>query len=250
VSTHADFLVELGTEELPPKALRTLSTAFRDEFTARLDAAGLERGAVQAFATPRRLALRVQQLALAQADQKIQRRGPPVTAAFDKSGKPTRAAEAFAEGCGVAIAALGREADPRGNECLSFSGVKPGQPARDLLPGFVTDALNALPIPKRMRWGASEAQFVRPVHWLVLLLGKEVVPATILDVRAGNETRGHRFHSEGRLRIATPGEYEQVLVGGRSRTSIRAAGRSPRMSPGSPASTAARPSSPANCSMK
>ncbi len=215
MSTHADFLVELGTEELPPKALRTLAGAFRDDLTARLDAAGLAHGAVQAFATPRRLALRVLQLALAQPEQKIQRRGPPVTAAFDRNGKPTRAAEAFAESCGVAIAALGREADPKGNECLSYSGVKQGQPAHDLLPGFVTDSLNALPIPKRMRWGAGEAQFVRPVHWLVLLLGRQVIPATILGTLAGNETRGHRFHSSGTLRIDAPDDYEKVLLEGK-----------------------------------
>jgi glycyl-tRNA synthetase beta chain len=210
----ADLLVELGTEELPPKALLQLSEAFRDGLTTRLDSAGLAHGAVQAFATPRRLALRVRELALTQPEQKIQRRGPPVTAAFDKSGKPTRAAEAFAQSCGVAIEALGREQDPKGNECLSFSGVKQGQPARDLLPGFITEALDALPIPKRMRWGAGEAQFVRPVHWLVLLLGTEVLPARILDVQAGDETRGHRFHSQGRLRIASPGDYEQVLLAG------------------------------------
>jgi len=214
MSTHADLLVELGTEELPPKALLQLSDAFRDGIASRLAAAGLAHGAVEPFATPRRLALRVRQLALAAPAQKIQRRGPPVTAAFDKSGKPTRAAEAFAQSCGVAIDALGREQDPKGNECLSFSGVKPGAATRDLLPGFVAEALEALPIPKRMRWGAGEAQFVRPVHWLVLMLGGEVVPATILDALAGNETRGHRFHSSGALRIASPADYEQVLLGG------------------------------------
>src|SRR5690606_32003986 len=138
-------------------------------------------------------------------------RGPPVAAAFDRNGAPTRAAEAFAQSCGVAIEALGREKDPRGNECLSFTGVKPGAAARDLLPGILGEALDALPIPKRMRWGMSEAQFVRPVHWLLLLLGSEVVPATLLDATAGNETRGHRFHSSGTLRIATPADYEHVL---------------------------------------
>ncbi len=213
--SRADFLVELGTEELPPKALRTLAEAFHQGFLTRLDAAGLAHGEVQWFATPRRLALRVQQLALAQAEQKIQRRGPPVTAAFDKTGKPTRAAEAFAQSCGVAIEALGRENDPKGNECLSFAGVKPGAAARDLLAGFVTESLDALPIPKRMRWGAGEAQFVRPVHWLVLLLGNEVLPATILDAQAGNTSRGHRFHTDELLTIANPASYEQTLLAGK-----------------------------------
>jgi glycyl-tRNA synthetase beta chain len=208
---RADFLVELGTEELPPKALLSLSAAFRDGLLSRVDAAGLAHDAVQAFATPRRLAVRIRGLALQAPEQKIQRRGPPVAAAFDKSGAPTRAAEAFAQSCGVAVDALGREKDPKGNECLSFTGVKPGAAARDLLPGFVAEALDALPIPKRMRWGASEAQFVRPVHWLVLLLGSEVIPATILDAVAGNETRGHRFHSTGALGIASPTDYETLL---------------------------------------
>jgi glycyl-tRNA synthetase beta chain len=211
MSHSEDFLVELGTEELPPKSLLSLSDAFRDGLVARIDAAGLAHGAVEPFATPRRLAVRVRALALQAPEQKIQRRGPPVTAAFDKAGKPTRAAEAFAQSCGVALETLGRETDPKGNECLSFTGVKPGATARDLLPVFVTEALDALPIPKRMRWGAGEAQFVRPVHWLVLLLGKQVIPATILDTAAGNETLGHRFHSAGVLRIAAPADYERVL---------------------------------------
>jgi glycyl-tRNA synthetase beta chain len=214
MSASADFLVELGTEELPPKALRALSEAFRDGLLERIGTAGLAHGAVRAFATPRRLALRIEGLALQAPEQKIQRRGPPVSAAFDKSGAPTRAGEAFAQSCGVPLAELGRETDPKGNQCLSFTGVKPGAAARELLPGFVAEALDALPIPKRMRWGAGEAQFVRPVHWLVLLLGSEVIPATILDAIAGNQTRGHRFHSAGTLRIDSPASYEAVLEQG------------------------------------
>jgi glycyl-tRNA synthetase beta chain len=212
MSTHADFLVELGTEELPPKALLALSEAFRDGLLSRIDAVGLTHGDVHAFATPRRLAVRVSALALTAPEQKIQRRGPPVTAAFDKAGAPTRAATAFAQTCGVALEALGRETDPKGNECLSFTGVKPGAAAQELLPTFVSEALDALPIPKRMRWGAGEAQFVRPVHWLVMLLGEQVIPATILGVAAGNTTRGHRFHAASpSLRIASPAGYERVL---------------------------------------
>jgi glycyl-tRNA synthetase beta chain len=215
MSTHADFLVELGTEELPPKALLALSEALRDGLASRLDAAGLAHDTVRAFATPRRLALQVPRLALTAPAQQIQRRGPPVAVAFDKSGKPTRAAEAFAHGCGVAIEQLGRETDQKGNEYLSFAGEKPGQRAQQLLAGFVTESLDALPIPKRMRWGAGEAQFVRPVHWLVLLLGNQVLPATILDTTAGNQTRGHRFHSDGKLDVASPADYEQVLLAGK-----------------------------------
>ncbi len=212
MSERADFLVELGTEELPPKALLSLSESFRDGLIARIDAAGLAHGKVEAFATPRRLAVRVKRLALTAPEQKIQRRGPPVAAAFDKAGAPTRAATAFAQSCGVQLEALGRETDPKGNECLSYTGVKPGAAASQLLPGFVAEALEQLPIPKRMRWGAGEAQFVRPVHTLILLLGRDVIPATLLGVSAGNETRGHRFHSTKALRIGTPGAYERVLA--------------------------------------
>jgi glycyl-tRNA synthetase beta chain len=212
---RTDFLVELGTEELPPKALRTLETAFREGLVSRLSNAGLAHGAVQSFATPRRLALRVKRLALQAADQKLQRRGPPVSAAFDSSGQPTRAGQAFAQSCGTPLDQLGREQDPKGNEYLSYSGVKPGAAARDLLPGFVREALDALPIPKRMRWGSGEAQFVRPVHWLVMLLGRDIIPATILETSAGNETQGHRFHSSKPLRLSSPAAYERTLERGK-----------------------------------
>lgn len=211
MSDHADFLVELGTEELPPKALRTLSEAFRDGLMTRIDAAGLTHGEVRAYATPRRLAVLVEQLALQAPSQQLKRRGPPVAAAFDRDGAPTRAAEAFARSCGVPLESLGRETDAKGNECLSFSGVKAGAASHELLPGFVGEALDALPIPRRMRWGAGEAQFVRPVHWLLLLLGRQVIPATLLGVASGKESCGHRFHSSGTLRIPTPADYTRVL---------------------------------------
>jgi glycyl-tRNA synthetase beta chain len=207
----SDFLFELGTEELPPKALGTLEQALRAGIVARLAALGLKHGPVHSFAAPRRLAVRVKRLALAQPLQQIRRRGPPLRAAFDASGAPTRAAQAFAASCGVPLADMGRERDEKGNECLFHSGTAPGAQAASLLPGIVSEALAALPIPKRMRWGAGEAQFVRPVHWLVLLLGRDVVPATILDTRAGGNTRGHRFHAPGELHLATPMSYERVL---------------------------------------
>jgi glycyl-tRNA synthetase beta chain len=185
MSGRRDFLFELGTEELPPKALRQLELALCESIGSQLDQLSLRHGVLESFSTPRRLAVRVRRLAESQPDQAITRRGPPVRAAFDPAGNPTRAATAFAESCGVALAALGRETDPKGNEYLSFSGVKPGQSAASLLPGIVQKALDALPIPKRMRWGESEAQFVRPVHWVVMLYGKEVLASTILDTVAG-----------------------------------------------------------------
>jgi glycyl-tRNA synthetase beta chain len=211
MSTRADFLVEIGTEELPPKALLTLSEAFHAGLVQRIDGAGLEHGAVEAFATPRRLAVRVRRLAVQQAAQQVQRRGPPVKAAFDAQGQPTRAAAAFAQSCGAELHELGRETDPKGNEYLSYTGVKAGATTVSLLPGFVAEALDALPVPKRMRWGAGEAQFVRPVHWLVLLYGGEVIPTTLLGVTAGRETRGHRYLSSGALRIGSAAGYAALL---------------------------------------
>jgi glycyl-tRNA synthetase beta chain len=207
-----DFLVELGTEELPPKALPALEQAFAEGLRARLAQAGLKHGAVESFATPRRLAVRVQRLVARQADQVVKRRGPPVSAAFDAAGAPTRAAQAFAQSCGTALEQLGRERDAKGNDYLAFHGTKPGASSVALLPAMVQEALDALPIPRRMRWGAGEAQFVRPVHWLVMLYGREVIPGRILDTVAGDQTRGHRFMSSKPLRIAGPGSYAGTLA--------------------------------------
>ena len=207
-----DFLFELGTEELPPKALPQLERSLREGIAAGLAAAGLKHGAIESFATPRRLAIRVRRLAARQPDQAIRRRGPPLRAAFDAAGAPTRAAQAFAASCGVTLEALGRERDKQDNEYLWYGGTRAGAATVTLLPELVTAALNALPIPKRMRWGAGAAQFVRPVHWLVMLYGADVVPATILETVAGRSTRGHRFHAPRELPLRTPAGYEKTLL--------------------------------------
>jgi glycyl-tRNA synthetase beta chain len=207
-----DFLVEIGTEELPPKALRILQQAFATELVSGLAKAGLKHGDVRSFATPRRLAVSVRRLAARQPDQKIERRGPPVNAAFDAEGLPTRAAHAFAATWKTSIEELQRRDEGKGT-FLYYVGVKAGAPALELLPGLVQGALDALPIPRRMRWGAGEAQFVRPVHWIVMLYGKEVVPATLLDTASGNLTRGHRFHAPKPLRLSSPNAYERTLHG-------------------------------------
>ncbi len=204
-----DFLVELGTEELPPKSLLALSAAFAEGLAAGLDAAGLAHGDVRAYATPRRLAVSVRLLALAQPIQKIERRGPPVSAAF-KDGAPTRAATAFAESCGVAVEKLGRVTEPKG-EFLAYSGKRAGAPAAELMPGIVQKALDALPIARRMRWGAGEVQFVRPVHWLVMLHGSQIVPCEILGLAAGRHTCGHRFHAPKAIALRSPGTYLKTL---------------------------------------
>jgi glycyl-tRNA synthetase beta chain len=205
-----DFLFELGTEELPPKALRDLESALRDHLVGSLAAAGLAHGGIESFAAPRRLALLVRALATEQRRQQIRRRGPPVNAAFDANGAPTRAAIAFAESCGVPVSALERVREGKG-EFLYFSGEKPGAGTLSLLPGFVQAALDALPIPKRMRWGAGSAEFVRPVHWVVMLFGGEVVEATLLGVASGRSTRGHRFMAPVPIELAAPAEYAEAL---------------------------------------
>ena len=206
-----DFLVEIGTEELPPKALRQLEQAFAAGIESGLAKAALAHGALCSFATPRRLAVRVRRLAARQDEQRIERRGPALSAAFDAAGAPTRAAAAFAASCGVPIEALERRTEPKG-EFMYYTGVKAGAQTLELLPGIVQSALEGLPIPRRMRWGAGEAQFVRPVHWVVLLFGREVVPAVLLETPADRLTRGHRFHAPKPIRLTSPGAYERTLA--------------------------------------
>jgi glycyl-tRNA synthetase beta chain len=206
-----DFLVELGCEELPPKSLRALERAFADGVVARLKELTLTHGAVASFATPRRLALLVRRLSLQQPDQQITRRGPPRKVSFDAAGAPTRAALAFAGSCGVSVEALGSKRDANGNEYLHYSGRKSGAAASALLPGVVQSALDALPIPRRMRWGALEVQFVRPVHWLLMLHGSELLPASMLGVSAGNRSFGHRFMAPGALKVRSPAGYARTL---------------------------------------
>lgn len=206
-----DFLVEIGTEELPPKALPELERAFRDGVAGGIDAAGLAHGEVESFAAPRRLAVLVRALASSQPEQEIKRRGPPVSAAVDAAGKPTRAGESFAASCGIAFAALSRVREGKG-EFLFYSGRKAGAGTVTLLPAIVQAALDALPIPRRMRWGAGEAQFVRPVHWIVMLFGAETVPATVLDTLSGNATRGHRFHAPAPIPLTAPADYAEALL--------------------------------------
>jgi glycyl-tRNA synthetase beta chain len=206
----ADFLVELGTEELPPKALKKLSDAFASGLTAGLSAARLEHADVLTYATPRRLAVLVKGLATKQASQTIENRGPPVRIAYDKEGLPTKAAEAFASKCGVSVDALEKLATEKG-EWLFYKGTSPGAASTDLLPAIVDKALAGLPIPKRMRWGSGATEFVRPAHWLVMLLGDTVVEGELLGLQAGRLTYGHRFHCPDAITIQSPGDYEAVL---------------------------------------
>ena len=200
-----DFLVELGTEELPPKALATLGDAFLAGIEKGLQAAGLNYTGKQVYAAPRRLAVLIRQLDVQQPDRSINIDGPPLQAAF-KDGEPTQAALGFAKKCGVDLS----EIDQSGAK-LRFSQHIPGKATAGLLPTIVEDSLNDLPIPKRMRWAASREEFVRPTQWLVMLLGDQVVDCTILSQKAGRESRGHRFHHPENVVITTPANYVEDL---------------------------------------
>ncbi|WP_092433487.1 glycine--tRNA ligase subunit beta [Geopseudomonas sagittaria] len=201
-----DFLVELGTEELPPKALKSLAEAFLAGVEKGLKAAGLGYASARYYAAPRRLAVQVEALATQQPDRSVNLDGPPVQAAFDKDGQPTQAALGFARKCGVALELIDRSG-PK----LKFVQSIPGQPAAGLLPGIVETSLNELPIPKRMRWAARREEFVRPTQWLVMLFGSEVIDCTILTQQAGRTSRGHRFHANHDVRISTPANYAEDL---------------------------------------
>ncbi|QKK99910.1 glycine--tRNA ligase subunit beta [Pseudomonas sp. NY5710] len=200
-----DFLVELGTEELPPKALASLGDAFLAGIEKGLQAAGLNYTGKQVYAAPRRLAVLIRQLDVQQPDRSINIDGPPLQAAF-KDGEPTQAALGFAKKCGVELA----EIDQSGPK-LRFSQHIPGKATVGLLPTIVEDSLNDLPIPKRMRWAASREEFVRPAQWLVMLLGDQVIDCTILSQKAGRESRGHRFHHPENVLITAPANYVEDL---------------------------------------
>ncbi len=206
----SDLLVEIGTEELPPKALRSLIDAFATGVAERLAEARLEHGEIQAFASPRRLALIVEALADKQPDRKVSQKGPPTKIAFDDDGAPKPPALAFAKKCGVDVGELDRTTTDKG-EWLSYEVFEAGQPTAELIADILEQALLAMSIPRRMRWGDSDIEFVRPVHWVVLLHGDEVVDANVLGVKTGRDSDGHRFHAPGSLPIASADNYVETL---------------------------------------
>ncbi len=205
-----DFLVELGTEELPPKALKTLSDAFNQGIARGLEEAGIKFGEVESFAAPRRLAVRIRSLSDAQPDKSVEKRGPAVKAAFDDAGNPTRALTGFATSLGVTPDQLDTLETDKG-AWVVYRTVEQGKPTVELMPELVEQSLAGLPIPKRMRWGAHRTEFVRPVHWVVMLFGNKVIDTPIMGLTPGNKTRGHRFHCPKSLIVPTPGDYEVVL---------------------------------------
>ena len=210
MSDRSDFLFELGTEELPPKALRKLGEALDRGVREGLKKAALDYTEIHWYAAPRRLAVHITGLVNAQADTTDERRGPAVAAAFDGDGLPTRAVQGFAKSCGVEVDAL-ETLETKKGAWLVFRSAKKGKASRELMPAIIEDALKQLPIPKRMRWGASTAEFVRPVHWLVMLLGDEVIKASMFGIETGQTTRGHRFHHPDTIYLAEPAAYAPLL---------------------------------------
>jgi glycyl-tRNA synthetase beta chain len=205
-----DVLIELGTEELPPKALAKLSEAFHQGVEQGLKKAELSFEEIRPYATPRRLALVITKLQTKQPDRVVERRGPAVTAAFDEDGNPTRALQGFAGSCGVGVDDLETMKTDKG-AWLVFKQEQAGAEAAALLPEIIEQSLNQLPIPKRMRWGDLPGEFVRPVHWLVVLLGNDVVPMSVLGVKSDRFSRGHRFHHPAPIEISSAMTYAPQL---------------------------------------
>ena len=208
--TTQNFLVEIGTEELPPKALKTLATSFADNVEAELNQAGLTFDKIEWFAAPRRLAVKVLNLATQQPSKEIEKRGPAVSAAFDAEGKPTKAAEGWARGCGITVDQAERIATDKGEWLVHRAKIE-GQPTKNLLNGIVANALAKLPIPKPMRWADKTVQFIRPVHTVTMLLGDELIEGEILGVASARTIRGHRFLGEKEFEIQHADQYPQLL---------------------------------------
>ena len=205
-----NFLVEIGTEELPPKALKTLATSFADNVEAELNQAGLSFDKIEWFAAPRRLAVKVLNLATQQPSKEIEKRGPAVSAAFDTEGKPTKAAEGWARGCGITVEQAERIATDKGEWLVHRAKIE-GQPTKNLLNDIVANALAKLPIPKPMRWADKTVQFIRPVHTVTMLLGDELIEGEILGVASARTIRGHRFLGEKEFEIQHADQYPQLL---------------------------------------
>ena len=208
--TTQNFLVEIGTEELPPKALKTLATSFADNVEAELNQAGLSFDKIEWFASPRRLAVKVLNLATQQPSKEIEKRGPAVSAAFDAEGKPTKAAEGWARGCGITVEQAERIATDKGEWLVHRAKIE-GQPTKNLLNDIVVNALAKLPIPKPMRWADKTVQFIRPVHTVTMLLGDELIEGEILGVASARTIRGHRFLGEKEFEIQHADQYPQLL---------------------------------------
>ena len=210
VTSLDDLLIEIGTEELPPKALKKLSTAFTQGVVDGLKKAGFDIDEVESFAAPRRLAILIKSLAAQQPDREVERKGPNLKAAYDADGNPTKAVMGFAKSCGVEVSDLQQQETDKG-VWLVFKATEKGQALAEIIEDIVNQSLAKLPVPKRMRWGDNDVEFVRPVHWVVLLHGNTVIDATIMGLPSGNKTRGHRFHSKGEIELQQASDYKEKL---------------------------------------
>jgi len=213
MSQRHDLLIELGTEELPPKALKGLSESFTASFVAELNQARLAFDSVESFATPRRLAVFIKGVDAQQADEVVEKRGPAIQAAFDADGNPTRAAEGWARGLGITVDDAERLKTDKG-EWLLYNATVAGKNIRDLVQGFIDQAVKQLPIPKAMRWGSTSYQFIRPLHTLTVLLDSNVLDAELFGVKSNNKVNGHRFHHPERLTVDHAANYAEVLASG------------------------------------
>ena len=208
--TTENLLIELGTEELPPKALKKLALGFRDGLVGQLESAELSFDSVEWFAAPRRLAVRINSLQAKQNDKQVEKRGPAVQAAFDQDGNPTKAAMGWARGCGIEVSEAGRHKTDKGEWLLHVASVA-GKSLEELVEGFIAQAIKQLPIPKPMRWGSGREEFIRPVHTLIAMYGDKVLPASVLGLESGNQSQGHRFHHRGLVEVSNANSYEADL---------------------------------------
>lgn len=210
MSEQQHLLFELGSEELPPKTLLKLSNALLNNIIQGLNAAELTFTGSKAYATPRRLAVFIENLSTAQPDKTVEKRGPAMQAAFAPDGSPSKAAQGFAVSCGTTFDQLERLKTDKG-EWLSFTQAVKGQATENLIPDIIRHGIAGLPIAKRMRWGSFSTEFVRPVHWAILLYGDSVIKTEILGLETGAITRGHRFHAPQKITLTRPEDYADVL---------------------------------------
>ena len=207
----ADFLMELGTEELPPKAIFTIEKHFKSFVTEQLVQARLTHDAISVYVSPRRFAVKINNLQVKQEDQKLERKGPMVAAAFDKAGKPTPAGLGFARSCQVEIEDL-EQVETNKGLALFYRGVQAGKETVTLLPELMQKAIAQLNFARPMRWASHSHEFIRPVHWLLMIFGGKIVPAELFGKISSNHTFGHRFHHPSEIMITDANQYEDILL--------------------------------------
>lgn len=205
-----DLLIELGTEELPPKALKKLSNAFTAGIIDGLKKAGFDIAEVESFAAPRRLAVLIKSIASSQPDREVERKGPNLKAAYDVDGNPTKAVIGFAKSCGIEVSELQQQETDKG-VWLVFKASEKGRALSSLIEDIINQSLSKLPIPKRMRWGSNDMEFVRPVHWVVLMHGENVIDAQIMGLKTSAKTFGHRFHAPAEITLQKASDYKKEL---------------------------------------